>query len=150
MLEFELAEMAEACLIKNKHIKSSIPEVPFLSRCIDLVLITVDDEVISIEFKVNNWRHAIQQARDHKLGADKAYICLPDRAITTNLVEAVKSAGIGLMVLRIKDDEKFIDVVVQPSTKKQNVDAFRSILLDTIHLISDTAGNNINLACVNC
>ena len=78
MLESELLSKGLSFLENNKQYKIVKQEVPFLSRCIDVILINEYDEIISIEFKVSKWRHAIEQAKNHKLGADKAYICLPE------------------------------------------------------------------------
>lgn len=83
--------------LKNLNIyKEVILEVPFLSRCIDMVLITNDSKVISIEFKLNKWRDAIEQAKDHKQGADESYICLPKRKLTKKLKSELEENGIGL------------------------------------------------------
>lgn len=70
------------------------------------------------------------------MGADKAYICLPDRSISANLVSAVKRAGIGLMILKEIDQNPIVEEILPPSKEKQNVDAFKNILLDTIQTLS--------------
>lgn len=94
------AEMQLFCYNKLKSLdeyKNVVLEVPFLSRCIDMVLVTGDDKIISIEFKLNKWRDAIEQARDHKLGADLAYICLPKKKrLTDKLRKELVDNGIGL------------------------------------------------------
>ncbi len=70
-------------------------EVPLLGRSIDLVYLS-GNELFSIEFKLNDWRHAIEQAKDHRLGIDFAYVCLPRRAISQAFRELLASAGVGL------------------------------------------------------
>lgn len=64
-------------------------EIPFLSRCIDMVLIDNQNEVITIEFKLTKWRDAILQAYDHMRGADYAYVCMPERNPGEELICAV-------------------------------------------------------------
>ncbi len=70
--------------------------VPFLSRCIDLIYRDVDNEIVAVEFKKHDWRRAIRQAKDHLLGVDFSYICLPLRNITQRLKEDLEENGIGL------------------------------------------------------
>jgi hypothetical protein len=47
--------------MKGKY-PGMIKEVPFLSRCIVVAYIDSNDEVITIEFKLENWRYVIRQA----------------------------------------------------------------------------------------
>ena len=81
------AEMVKICYDKfkvNNDYKNIIREVPFLSRSIDMVLVTHKNEIVSIEFKLKNWKQAIKQALDHKNGADRAYICMPEPTMGFN------------------------------------------------------------------
>jgi hypothetical protein len=55
------------------------------------------EAVFSIEFKLRDWKRAIKQARDHKLAADYAYVCLPKRKDVTSLLPAFRAHGIGLL-----------------------------------------------------
>ncbi len=109
-------------------------EVPFLSRCIDLVMIDLDGEIISVEFKVNDWRHAIEQAKNHKLGSDKAYICIPKRTITEALSEAISKAGIGLLFYDC-NSSKSIYEVIPPPRNHVNIPAFKQLLITNINRI---------------
>lgn len=117
-------------LSKLSNIKIIKKEVPFLSRCIDIVLLNDSNEIISIEFKVSKWRHAIEQATNHKLGADKAYICLPKRNITSKLSGAIEDAGLGLLLYDENNEEKIFEAI-KPQRKNNNIAAFREILLET-------------------
>lgn len=71
-------------------------DVPLLGRCVDLVYLQ-NDLVITVEFKLRDWRRAITQARDHLLAADYAYICMPNRPISKLLRQALDRNGIGLV-----------------------------------------------------
>lgn len=126
--------MVEICyeyLLNLPNIRIVKKEVPFLSRCIDIVMINDLNEIISIEFKVSKWRHAIEQATNHKLGADKAYICLPKRNVTETLSAAIKEAGIGLLLYDDTIEEKVIEAI-PIQNENANVTAFRNILSENI------------------
>jgi hypothetical protein len=57
-------------------------EVPIFSASCDVVFVA-DNEINTVEFKLKNWRQAINQAAKHKLAADRCWVCLlvaPDKA----------------------------------------------------------------------
>jgi len=85
-------------------------EAPLLGRSVDLVFYK-DGAVHSIEFKLKDWRRAITQARDHQLGADFAYICLPGKTVTEAMRQAAEEKGIGILELRESEDWPFCTVV---------------------------------------
>lgn len=134
MLESEMLNEGLSFLKNNNNFKTIKQEVPFLSRCIDVVLINEDNEIISIEFKISKWRHAIEQAKNHKLGADKAYICLPKRNISRILNQAVMDAGVGLLLFDSSNEQIIYEAVPAPS-KRENIPIFRNILLETINRV---------------
>lgn len=135
MLENEMLEKGFAYLSKQKKYKIVKQEIPFLSRCIDVVLIDKKNELITIEFKISKWRHAIEQACNHRLGADKAYICLPKRRITNVLRQALEEKGIGLF-LYDENNKKIINEVIPPTQTSGNVSVFKKILLEKIKQIN--------------
>lgn len=130
MLESEMLSKGLSFLENNKQYKIVKQEVPFLSRCIDVILINEYDEIISIEFKVSKWRHAIEQAKNHKLGADKAYICLPERNISEVLKKAVADAGIGLFLFDSSKDDVIYEAIPAPS-QKENIPVFINLPVGT-------------------
>jgi len=94
-------EMVQDCYKKLTYLrdyKDIHLEVPYMSRCIDMVLIKNNDDIITIEFKLTNWKKALKQAETHKYGANKAYICMPKPAFgfKTEFIEALKNQKIGL------------------------------------------------------
>lgn len=131
MIEADMMRDGFSYLSRKKEYKIAKCEVPFLSRCIDVVLVNQDNKIISIEFKVSKWRHAIEQAINHKLGSDFAYICLPKRRITESLASAVEEAGIGLLIYDTCSKDKISVAIPAPDVSK-NVAAFRDILLLTL------------------
>jgi hypothetical protein len=76
--------------------------VPCLSRCIDLVVL-LNDDLVAIEFKLKDWKRALDQARDHRLAVDRAYVCLPPRKVSAEMEQAFVEAEVGLLLLC--DDE---------------------------------------------
>lgn len=134
MLEIEMMNDGYNYLSKKAGCKIAKQEVPFLSRCIDVVLVSQDDKVISIEFKISKWRHAIEQAVNHKLGADKAYICLPKRKISEKLSQALEKNEIGLLMFDAECEEK-ISVAIPAPEKSHNVPVFKKLLLSNLEKI---------------
>lgn len=131
MIEKDMVDVCYDYLSTLSNVKLIKKEVPFLSRCIDIVIVTTSDEIISIEFKVSKWRHAIEQATNHKLGADKAYICLPKRRITPTLFEAINEAGLGLLMYDANSDKKIVEAIPLEHPK-ENIAIFRTLLSDNI------------------
>lgn len=136
MLELEMMEQGTAYLRNQNQFQQIKQEVPFLSRCIDVVLLDQSDNLISIEFKVSKWRHAIEQAKNHKLGADKAYICLPKRELSEVLIQAVHEAGIGLFLYSPTAEKVICEVIPAPNFN-ENIPAFRNMLIINISKIHD-------------
>lgn len=105
-------------------------EVPFLSRCIDIVFLNIDNQLITFELKIKDWRRAIKQALNHKLGADYSYICIPKRKLTPGLQSNIESAKIGLVMF---DNEAEIPIeVVLPAPYNNNQLIFKQILIDNL------------------
>ena len=134
MLEIEMMNDGYNYLLEKFDCKMAKQEVPFLSRCIDVVLVNQDDKVISIEFKISKWRHAIEQAVNHKLGADKAYICLPKRKISDKLSQALEKNEIGRLVFDAEREEK-ISVAIPAPENGHNVPIFKKLLLSNLNKI---------------
>ena len=134
MLESEMMDISYTYLSEQKDFIAVKQEVPFLSRCIDIVLLNNTNEVISIELKVHDWRHAIEQAVNHKLGADKSYICLPKRKLSKDLTSALQAAGIGLFFFE-KDEKKPIYEVLAATRNNGNVPAFKKILIANMNRV---------------
>ena len=75
---------------------------------------------------MNDWKHAIQQAMDHKNGADFAYICLPKRKLPNDLPAMLDETLIGLMMYN--NDTNSIENIIAPRPK-QTVAALKNLLL---------------------
>ena len=87
--------------IKNSSIcKEIVLEVPYMSRCIDMIIVDNDYKLVSVEFKIKNWRKALEQAKDHMLGADKSYVCIPKppKEVSPILIAELEKCGVGLLL----------------------------------------------------
>lgn len=136
MLEIDIVKKCVDYIKKTSAKVKVETEVPFLSRCIDVIIIDESNNIISIEFKVNNWKQAIEQAKNHKLGADRAYICIPKRALSVQLEESIKNAGVGLLFFDESSDS-LIEEIIPPLPKKQNIFKFKEMLLKTVNKIQN-------------
>ena len=74
----------------------SLWEAPIMGRSVDLVYLE-ENCLITIEFKLTDWRKGLRQARDHQIGGDFAYLCVPHREPSEALQVAAKESGIGLL-----------------------------------------------------
>jgi len=109
-------------------------EIPFLSRCIDMVLINENGVIFSVEFKLHNIKQAIKQARDHSLGADYAFICIPEKKKID--MELFKHENIGLFFYNPHIENK-VRTVYQPDVNENKVALFSEWLLkNTMSVLS--------------
>lgn len=106
------------------------PEVPLLGRIVDLVYIQ-DELVFTVEFKMRDWRRAILQARDHLLGADYSYICMPKREITEQLQSEVRKARVGLIFHKKHGDWPF-EMAIDAPRSKDTWEVARRNLIDYV------------------
>ena len=130
MFEIEMEEKMLKYLETRQDVLLLGKEVPFLSRCIDIVFLNIDNQLITFELKIKDWRRAIKQALNHKLGADYSYICIPKRKLTPGLQSSIESAKIGLVMF---DNEAEIPIeVVLPAPYNNNQLIFKQILIDNL------------------
>ncbi len=89
------------CVSKLRDIPSMriCCEVPILGRSADLAYIH-NGELYTVEFKIADWRRALAQARDHLLGSDYSYICMPERRVSDEMHAELTETGVGLMFYR--------------------------------------------------
>ena len=107
--EAALVERAFAVIRRNR----SLPvcrEVPVLGRSADLAYVR-DESLITVEFKLRDWRKAVLQARDHLLGADYCYVCMPKRGVSDLMRLELKTAGIGLLFFREDEGWPFEEII---------------------------------------
>ena len=88
-------------------------EAALLGRSVDLAFFR-GNAVYTVEFKKHDWRRALQQAHDHLLGADFAFVCLAERTPSEACLEAARGAGVGVLRLRTGNGWPFEVVVKAP------------------------------------
>jgi hypothetical protein len=118
---------------------SCVAAVPFMSRCIDLVIMGGNGVVTAVEFKLRDWRRGIQQARDHLLGVDYSCVCLPHRAPSRELVCACTASGIGLLLFDPESDDPYVEAV-SPCCSQEIWSPGREWLLAAMTAALETAG----------
>jgi hypothetical protein len=86
-----------------------------MGRSIDLLYLDGKD-LVSVEFKLKDWRRGLRQARDHQIGSDYAYICLTYQP-TETVCKTAKKAGIGVMIFEEGNENPFKTILPAPRSK---------------------------------
>ncbi|MFW6311373.1 MAG: hypothetical protein ACOC1K_03970 [Nanoarchaeota archaeon] len=133
MTEFEMVKDCYKKIKKIENIDDIYLEIPYMSRSIDMVIVKKDDRIITIEFKLKNWKKALKQAIVHKYGATEAYICMPEpaRGFQEEFIFSLKNKGIGLYQYR-PEKENPLDLFVEAREEKNRwqprVDLLRKMI----------------------
>jgi len=90
-----------------------------------MVLINENGVIFTIEFKIHNIKQAIKQARDHSLGADYAFICIPEKKKID--LDLFKNENIGLFFYNPYVINK-VRTVFHPNINKNKVSLFNEML----------------------
>ena len=73
-------------------------EVPIFSASCDMLIYNDESgDIHAIEFKLKNWRQAINQAARHKLAVDYCWICMPQ--VYQNVIEYAAKKQVGVLNL---------------------------------------------------
>jgi hypothetical protein len=95
MTESEMVYQAKEKFLKLNVGKIYL-EVPIFSASCDM-LIYNNGDIHAIEFKLKNWRQAINQAARHKLAVDYCWICMPQ--VYQNAIEYAAKKQVGVLNL---------------------------------------------------
>ena len=107
-------------------------EAALLGRSVDLAFFH-DGLINTVEFKLKDWRRGLEQARDHQLGADLAYICIPGKRPPEEIIELAVDFGIGILLFRDDSEWPFtIAIPAKPSPTQWPV--ARDRLLNLMHI----------------
>ena len=102
--EEELRELFISSVFENED---SYKEVPVFSRSVDLVHYNNKENTITaIEFKMDNWRRAVQQALNVSMCFDYLAICIPEpktKKCLTAIEEECSKHGIGIYLFNDSD-----------------------------------------------
>ena len=105
-------------------------EVPMIGRVVDLAYLK-NNRVFTIEFKIKDLNKALKQAKDHLLGADFVYICVPPRKIPSEVRKLLQADGIGLMFY-VKGAKKSIKTVIRAKQSKETWPVLRMDVMEYI------------------
>lgn len=116
--EKKYLKKAYKILSKRKDIQNIATEVPILGRYVDLAFIK-EKNIYTYEFKINDCKRALIQSKDHMLGADYCFICMPPRTFKNEFLQLVMDAGVGLCTL--VDDAKwpFKEIIKAKKSKRK-------------------------------
>jgi hypothetical protein len=96
-------------------------EVPIFSSSVDMVVLE-GENILAIEFKINDWQRAINQAKKHFLAADYCYICIPKPKTPdacSRIESTIKETGVGLFYF--KRDGELVNLVKAVEAKKSTM-----------------------------
>jgi hypothetical protein len=85
---------------------------------------------------MKNWRKALTQAKNHRLGADQSYICLPSRAPSEYLLNMLALENIGLYLYDPLKSSPMYEYLPAP-VNVQRIQIFNNMLFKTVKFISD-------------
>jgi len=94
--ERELEEIAVAFLQQMDFLYCW--RVPLHNRVIDLVALDGKGQLVGVEFKLRDWKRALEQAVKNSNSLDYAYVCLPGGSYLDELKSRAERLGIGVMV----------------------------------------------------
>lgn len=77
-----------------------------MSRIIDLVLLE-NEYIVTIEFKIKDWRKAINQMLEHRIASDLCALCMPQERVSNSKLNMIKNElsiyGFGFYIWNEKD-----------------------------------------------
>lgn len=118
MNESELVDKA-IFILKNNKCEIYL-EVPFMSKCIDMILIK-NENLISIEFKISDFKKVVEQAFDNLMGVDYSYICFPKKNIREKNRTKLEELGLGLYYIDIDNEDLIEEIKPMKSNEIWNV-----------------------------
>jgi len=101
--------------------KRAVLELPINACSCDMVIFD-NDEIHAVEFKLHNWRRAIQQANRHRMAVDYCWICIPQ--ISKTGLEYAKLNQVGVYKW---DDGNLMALLDAPKTQSWEAERQRAI-----------------------
>ncbi len=125
--EYEMVQNVKPLFEKEYEV---FEEVKIFTRAIDIVL-KKDNKIISIEFKLRDWKKAFEQISDYQIVSDYTYLCIPKKNLRSTTIDKLLSKGIGLFSYDYKTNELFEEIKPRPSIDK--VDFYKEYLISKLH-----------------
>lgn len=104
-------------------------EVKIFTRSIDIVL-KKGNKIISIEFKLSNWKKAFEQILDYQLVTDYSYLCIPKKNLRKSTLDILEERGIGL--LSYDNQNNLLEELIKPLPSIEKIDFYRDYLFTKI------------------
>lgn len=104
-------------------------EIGLFNRSIDMLLFDRRN-LLSIEFKIKDWKKAIRQIRDHQIAADYSYLCMPKRKVSSELQSSLEEYGIGLWLYDMTRNELAKEVEARKSSTQCSF--YRNMLINRL------------------
>ena len=126
--EHELEQAATPFLYSKFNICAW--QVPLYNRLIDFVAIVKSGNLISIEFKLKDWKRALIQAKTNSNAFDFVYICVPGGNYLEKLKIHAQFKGIGVFIYDIDNETLKIELPAQKVERQwpPNVEFIKSYL----------------------
>ena len=107
-------------------------QVPIYNRVVDLAAIDKNGNLVGIEYKLSNWKRALQQANAHRNTFDYMYVCVPGGNYVDDLKSSAQEMGIGVMIYDESNETIAVDLNAEKQTLhwKPNMDYVKKILID--------------------
>lgn len=100
------------CKTLEREWKIFAVEVPLFHRSIDVVFTDNSWKYYAIEFKLKNWKQAIEQAKDYMMWADFTFICIPKNVFSSKVKEAFVEYWFGIIIFdEIKEE---FEIAINP------------------------------------
>ena len=89
-------------------------QVPLHNRVVDFVMINQEGFLVGIEFKLKDWKRALEQASLNSSSFDFVYVCLPGGKYLDKLKKDAEELGVGVMVY----DDSIDTIKIELEAKK--------------------------------
>lgn len=126
MTEYQLVQSVKPFLKKDYEVYE---EVRMFTRSIDIVL-KKGNSLISIEFKLNNWKKAFEQISDYQIISDYSYLCIPNKNLHDSTIKKINELGIGLLIYDHKTNTLKESIAPKPSQYK--IDCYKEYIMNKL------------------
>jgi len=125
--EYELVQSVKPFFKKEYEV---FEEVRMFTRSIDLVL-KKENSLISIEFKLNNWKKAFEQISDYQIVSDYSYLCIPEKKLRISTIDKINELGIGLLAYNYKTN--VLTELIAPKPSKIKIDCYKEYMIQKLY-----------------
>lgn len=94
MTEFSLVEKISEFLNNEGYLVHL--EIPNMGQSVDIVA-QKESDLTFIEVKLNNWKRALSQCKNHQIVADYIFVAIASKKISEKFKEAADNLGFGII-----------------------------------------------------